>query len=90
MSESGWVYDKATHESVYRPSVGHALADLTGGLYGEEYDEKLEELNDLVEAVRREDAEIVREVLASQSVSPASDAARALLRALADKIDPHA
>lgn len=54
----GWDY--TTGEPVWRPCVELAMAQITSGLYGSEYQELREELETLANAVRRECAAQIR------------------------------
>lgn len=54
----GWKYIDG--EPAWRPCVELAMAQLTSGLYGEEYEELRAELEDLANAVRRECAAKIR------------------------------
>ncbi|MFF7252421.1 hypothetical protein [Streptomyces microflavus] len=53
-----WLYEKT--ETRWRPNIATAMAEITGGLYGEEYEDRHQELVELVDAVRREWAEKLR------------------------------
>ncbi|WP_406409633.1 hypothetical protein OG923_12505 [Streptomyces halstedii] len=53
-----WKFESC--ETYWRPNISAAMAEITGGLYGEEYEDRHQELVELVDAVRREWAEKLR------------------------------
>ncbi|MGW7434695.1 hypothetical protein [Streptomyces sp. NPDC054849] len=59
MSKFGW--KRVDGQWVWRPDVETAMAEITGGLYGEEYEDRRRELDELVSAVRREWADRLRD-----------------------------
>ncbi|MFD7976747.1 hypothetical protein [Streptomyces sp. NPDC059071] len=49
---NGWKY--VNGEPRWRPDIETAMAEITSGLYGQEYEDRRQELDELVDAVRRE------------------------------------
>jgi hypothetical protein len=57
--KDGWEY--ADGRLRWAPTVEVALANILGGVYGEEYEERKRQLEDLVRAAKRDAAEEIRE-----------------------------
>ncbi|MGW1828847.1 hypothetical protein ACWCO0_09605 [Streptomyces tubercidicus] len=81
----GWKYINGA--PVWRPSVELAMAQITSGLYGEEYEELRAELEDLVAAVRRECAAQIRAERDEQYGPLEFKAEKATINRVADLID---
>ncbi|MEU5403747.1 hypothetical protein ABZ348_31195 [Streptomyces sp. NPDC005963] len=56
--QDGWEYVDGRPR--WAPTVGVAMANITCGLYGEEYEEMQRQLDDLVRAAQRDAAELLR------------------------------
>jgi hypothetical protein len=72
-----WVKDE------FRWTTDEKLADLLSGVYGDEFDEKSQDLNDLVEAVRRDWAAEI-----AKAAKTADPELRAAWDAAADLVNP--
>ncbi|MFE0964089.1 MULTISPECIES: hypothetical protein [Streptomyces] len=59
MTGFGWKYTDGGWQ--WRPDIETQMAEITGGLYGEEYEDRRRELEELVDAVRREWAAKLRD-----------------------------
>ncbi|MEU6572321.1 hypothetical protein [Streptomyces sp. NPDC046805] len=54
----GWEYVDGRPR--WAPTVGVQMANILGGLYGDEHDQRRRELDDLVRAAQRDAAELLR------------------------------
>jgi len=74
----------------YRWTVPEKQADLLSGLYGEEYDDRREDLDDLVDAVRRDYAALLRAELPAPEdlFSVTATDFRSFVEKLISKLDP--
>lgn len=66
-------YVTVNGRQVWRPSPDHVRAEITSGLYGEDFDYLDGQLDDLVKAVQRECAAQIREAKQAGSTRSAAD-----------------
>jgi hypothetical protein len=69
-------------------TVSEKLADLLSGFYGDEYDEKLADLEELVAASRRDQVARLRPMLDELGTGPTASGFRSFAGKLLSELDP--